>query len=291
MSSVLLMLKLLCLILIVKIDGDTHNCNSDNQCNADNPVICASGESCTVNCDGDGACYHGKISCPAGQDCTVNCIGGNNGCRYADIDATHSRELWLTGCNYAGSLCYSMFIYCPPKVGDTKKCHMTGGGAPKNFDIYSINGFRDVDFSQYNGGCYGCGIGAFMFCEQDWKSQCQISESNWTCDATQPSGYSTICNNPPIPSIDSGSNGLSGGWIFIIIFFTGFLLYCLAGFVYKGQKNKEWKYWNIPNFNFWRALPAMVLVGCKVTYQWLSRSNNDDSLLKTTDQEVNYDDL
>ena len=181
-----------------------------------------------------------------------------------------------------------MYIYCPPKVGDTKKCHITGGNAPRNFDMYNINGFNDVDFSEYTGSIYGGGIGAYMFCEEGYESSCQISPSNWTCDPTQ---SPTICNDPPPPSIDSGSSGLSGGWIFIIIFLSVFMLYCLIGFVYKGQKNKEWKYWNIPNFEFWRALPNMTMLGCKVTYQWLSRSNNEESGLKTTDQEVNYDTL
>ena len=77
MSLSQLVMQWICVILISKTHADTHDCTEDNQCNGENPVICAAGESCTVNCNAYRACYHGKIQCPAGQDCTVNCAPGN----------------------------------------------------------------------------------------------------------------------------------------------------------------------------------------------------------------------
>ena len=180
-----------------------------------------------------------------------------------------------------------MEIYCPPQRGGSAKCHITGGDAPRNSDFWNLNGFNDLDTSEYTGSCFGCGIGSYMKCEHDYSSECLISDSEWTCDPSQPP---TICNDPPTFSDSELSNGLSTGWIVIIILFSVFMLYCIAGYVYNGKKNENWKHvsHNIPNYGLWKALPSLTITGCKVTYEFMMnlRSRGDDSLMQDTDIEL-----
>lgn len=272
----------LLVFFLSNVHSDTIDCSGDGAC-SNTLVTCVSGEACTVNCDGDGACQRLTIECPSKQDCNVNCIGGASGCRYAVIKATDSSALWLSGCGSASYQCYSMEIYCPPQRGGVAKCHITGGDAPRNFDFWNLNGFNDLDASEYSGSCYGCGIGSYMKCEHDYSSQCLVSDSEWSCDPSQPP---TICNNPPTYSVGQVSTGLSPGSIFIIVLLSLFVSYCVVGTVYQGKKNQKWV---IPNYSLWRALPSLFLAGCKVTIEYLqnlrARSDND-SLMKDTDIEL-----
>lgn len=211
-----------------------------------------------------------------------------------EIDASHSSELWLNQCRNSDSICYAMVIYCPPMSSDTQNCHIIGPGAPANFNISCVNGFNGVDFNGYTEDRYGAGIGAYMHCESNLKTKCLISSDSWSCDADQSS--STICDNPPTPAPTTkaeglASDGLSIGWILIICCFSLFIVYCVGGFVYYGQKNKEWGVRDIPNYGFWVTLPKYVWVGCQISYRFMySKVSGDggDGLLET-DEEIQYD--
>ena len=70
----------------------------------------------------------------------------------------------------------------------------------------------------------------------------------------------------------SEGDGISGGWVFIIVLFGLFAVYCCIGYIVNGYRNDgKWKEYgdNIPNYAFWRALPRMTIVGCNVSYQWV----------------------
>eukprot|EP01084_Bolivina_argentea_P083598 151364_1 len=73
-----------------------------------------------------------------------------------------------------------------------------------------------------------------------------------------------------LPS-DSQIDGMSFGWLFIIIFISCVFLYCLIGYIYKGIKDKNWKdiQHNIPNYQIWKNLPKLVCVGCKISWEVL----------------------
>ena len=62
------------------------------------------------------------------------------------------------------------------------------------------------------------------------------------------------------------SSGLSGGSIFLIVFFITFAVYFLVGglvmrVVYKAEGRRI-----VPNVEFWLDLPGLVVDGCKLTY-------------------------
>eukprot|EP00004_Rigifila_ramosa_P007937 TRINITY_DN19122_c0_g1_i1.p2 TRINITY_DN19122_c0_g1~~TRINITY_DN19122_c0_g1_i1.p2 ORF type:complete len:229 (+),score=46.03 TRINITY_DN19122_c0_g1_i1:3-689(+) len=60
------------------------------------------------------------------------------------------------------------------------------------------------------------------------------------------------------------SGGLSGGSIFLIIFFVGTFLYCAGGVVYN-QRQGVTGIEMVPNIQFWRELPGLVKDGCVFT--------------------------
>ena len=70
------------------------------------------------------------------------------------------------------------------------------------------------------------------------------------------------------------SNGLSGGWIFIIIFLCAFFLYFVGGYIIIAKTtNKEGGFKdfsnNIPQRSFWVALPSLVVAGCAVSKEYI----------------------
>eukprot|EP00698_Gefionella_okellyi_P017642 TRINITY_DN5195_c0_g1_i1.p1 TRINITY_DN5195_c0_g1~~TRINITY_DN5195_c0_g1_i1.p1 ORF type:complete len:239 (-),score=32.60 TRINITY_DN5195_c0_g1_i1:81-797(-) len=55
--------------------------------------------------------------------------------------------------------------------------------------------------------------------------------------------------------------GISGGWVFVIIYLVGFFLYCVIGVIYKWRKVGATGKEMIPNVDFWTDLPALVRDG------------------------------
>jgi len=59
--------------------------------------------------------------------------------------------------------------------------------------------------------------------------------------------------------------GISGGTVFLIIFFAGIAVYIIAGIVYlgpvKGNRGKEM----IPNLSFWMMVPGLIQDGATFT--------------------------
>jgi len=75
--------------------------------------------------------------------------------------------------------------------------------------------------------------------------------------------------NPPPPGPTPGVNpsgGLSGGWIFIIIFLCTTFTYVVVGCIYKRQKMGTAGMESCPNVDFWRDFPSLVADGFKFTF-------------------------
>eukprot|EP01084_Bolivina_argentea_P280406 479537_1 len=73
----------------------------------------------------------------------------------------------------------------------------------------------------------------------------------------------------------SDNSGLSGGSIFVILFFSVLFGYFVIGYIVIWQlKNKDKGFVlldNIPNVSFWIILPALVKTGCVVSYSFLAQ--------------------
>jgi len=84
---------------------------------------------------------------------------------------------------------------------------------------------------------------------------------------------------------DDSDNGLSGGWVFIIILLVGAFLYFAIGYAYLSYKNpnsyKDFKN-NIPNKTFWILLPKYTFAGCVVTKEFIINTYNKYSNKSTT---------
>jgi len=63
-----------------------------------------------------------------------------------------------------------------------------------------------------------------------------------------------------------GSKGLSGGSVFLIIFFVGFFVYVVAGCIYKRTRMGTSGMESCPNIDFWRDLPALIRDGFRFTW-------------------------
>jgi len=69
-------------------------------------------------------------------------------------------------------------------------------------------------------------------------------------------------NSPNIPSGSSGDDGLSGGSIFLIIFFVCVFVYFAAGIAYKKFKVHAEGIELLPNTEFWISFPGLIKDGC-----------------------------
>ena len=73
---------------------------------------------------------------------------------------------------------------------------------------------------------------------------------------------------------EGGSSSLSGGSIFLIIFFTLLFAYFVFGRIICAFMNRKDKgfcdvWGNIPHATFWGKLPALVYAGCCFTKDFL----------------------
>jgi len=64
-----------------------------------------------------------------------------------------------------------------------------------------------------------------------------------------------------------GSSGLSGGDIFLILFFCIGFLYVVIGMAYNYKVRELRGIEMVPNVDFWRGLPSLIKDGCVFTWQ------------------------
>eukprot|EP01084_Bolivina_argentea_P238264 400293_1 len=105
------------------------------------------------------------------------------------------------------------------------------------------------------------------------------------------------CTGQTFPCFEEdGSSGLSGGWLFIIIFVGAVFLYCVVGYIIMGTTvNKAGGLGdfsnNIPQKTLWVALPSLVIAGCCYTKDAIMGAMNrggggdmDKPIVTDTDQ-------
>eukprot|EP01084_Bolivina_argentea_P286653 491769_1 len=181
------------------------NCaSSDNQCN----IGCLSHYSCKgttiqtsnsgdfqVTCPATEACRDMKLICPQNNKCTMEC-NAYYGCYNSSVDARYSSELHITGC-IGTSSCADVSIWAPPNLNGNKTCYLEGDDDLNKLTIYAVNGWNDIDLSNYIGTNYARGSGV-MYCNSDYSDSCYISDLSWNCINT-----SSICitiNNQTVPT-------------------------------------------------------------------------------------------
>jgi len=87
--------------------------------------------------------------------------------------------------------------------------------------------------------------------------------SNPACTYTIPFRTALACPGP----IPKPVTGLSGGWIFLIIFVVFIPVYCVFGCIYnRKKKGTTGMVESIPNVEFWKDLPSLVKDGCMFVY-------------------------
>jgi hypothetical protein len=88
-----------------------------------------------------------------------------------------------------------------------------------------------------------------------------------TFDFSYPTKWSCVgASTAPEPE----DEGISGGWIFIIIVLCVAFLYTLIGCLWKSQKMGAAGMERSPNIDFWRTLPGLTRDGFVFTYRKLS---------------------
>eukprot|EP01064_Diplonema_japonicum_P025384 TRINITY_DN3678_c0_g2_i1.p1 TRINITY_DN3678_c0_g2~~TRINITY_DN3678_c0_g2_i1.p1 ORF type:complete len:189 (+),score=37.86 TRINITY_DN3678_c0_g2_i1:54-620(+) len=120
-------------------------------------------------------------------------------------------------------------------------------------DPYAIAHGADMT-KKLAGTGYGCII-------EDWDG---TNVGDVIC---APSGGPTPDTPPPgvpvepTPESSSSSDGISGGAIFLIIFFVGFAVYMAAGMAYMFKVKGESGVNIIPHVEFWKDLPNLMKDG------------------------------
>jgi len=71
----------------------------------------------------------------------------------------------------------------------------------------------------------------------------------------------------PVGDVGSGGGGLSGGDVFLIIFFCGGFLYVVIGMAYNFKFRELRGVEMVPNVDFWRGLPSLIKDGSIFTWQ------------------------
>lgn len=113
-------------------------------------------------------------------------------------------------------------------------------------------------------------------------------DTKWACPGE-------VYTTTPAPEADT----ISGGSIFVIVLFVGFLTYCFIGYIVNAILNrKDHTYWdceaNIPHLVFWIKLPTLALAGCCFTKDFFlaligcdgSSSDKTQDLVSNNDPEV-----
>ena len=70
-----------------------------------------------------------------------------------------------------------------------------------------------------------------------------------------------------ITCVGGAAAGLSGGDVFLIIFFVGGFSYIAIGMLIKRQRFQAQGWDLVPNIDFWRELPSLMKDGFRFVYQ------------------------
>jgi len=105
-------------------------------------------------------------------------------------------------------------------------------------------------------------------CGQAYTGKIDVTEDTNTCTFTVTLPAQGKCK---VPGGGSDGKGLSGGSVFLIIFFVSAFLYVTIGCIYKRKKQGTTGIEACPNIDFWRELPGLVKDGIKCTLSGFKR--------------------
>jgi len=95
-------------------------------------------------------------------------------------------------------------------------------------------------------------------------TSCQACRNIALCDNSDPpNDNGGGGSDPDGPSADS----ISGGSVFLIVFFVLLFVYCAAGAAYQFKMKDSRGLDLIPNLEFWKDLPFLIKDGCVFCYQ------------------------
>jgi len=104
--------------------------------------------------------------------------------------------------------------------------------------------------------------------------ECDSGEIAFLQQAVQPDPTNHQCyfvgvmkSKYACPSRNTGKSGLSGGSVFVIMFFVVGAMYFGGGIAYKYKRKGTTGIESIPNIDFWRTLPGLVKDGCRYSWQ------------------------
>jgi len=178
-------------------------------------------------------------------------------------DPTDSQR-WL----FTVSLCNPLPIQCDA-------CGMNSGYCQQSNNKQFAFCVGELDMVTFEGLAGGKGVVATFKSPMGTDGNVRQGVVTVTCkpDAAEPQNI--VVHNPPnvlgyntqfdTAHACGGAHVLSGGTVFLIIFFGGIALYFLAGVIYlgpvKGMRGKEM----IPNLNFWVMVPGLIQDGATFT--------------------------
>jgi len=192
----------------------------------------------------------------------------------------HASDTEDGGHDYAWSVCTNsqscdgdtVMVAQRPSSGSDDACYILGRWDASIEPTYDAS--AQTFAFKYDNGATDCGFPARTWAPT-MKCQCgtsaslaSVKELPGSCYYEVEIGTKYACTGgcPDDDSLD----GLSGGWIFIIILVSCIFAYCVGGYVVMALTvNKAGGFkdvgGNIPQKSLWVALPSLVLAGCMVT--------------------------
>ncbi|KAJ6234782.1 hypothetical protein M0813_29074 [Anaeramoeba flamelloides] len=164
--------------------------------------------------------------------------------------------------------------------------HGGGTGYCRNIGANEHNNFKYIDSSDHSkgvyilhdGGVYGKQTRLFIKCNKDYPDgkitnvvqyKDGVTQYNITLEA------SDACSSDD--KKDTGSKGLSGGAIFLIIFFSGVGAYFIFGMLINKVARKKEGSEIIPNSSFWKSWPGLMADGARLLMCKKSSKNSYES--------------
>lgn len=213
------------------------------------------------------------------QACTLSAGGVNfdlttiSGQDFPYKDTAKNFDYNMAFCNVATKKCGTTWL-----PSTSVMCQFSGSTGVKLIDTWTpgatslidaANPGKGVQVKFTNGDASGCSTNRAttvqLTCDSSAGSLVSVTETS-TCNYMAVFKTSAAC--PPGFTPGGGPvSGLSGGSIFLIVFFVSSFLYFSVGCVYKRQKLgvTDWKE-SIPNYDFWSELPSLCKDGC--VYTW-----------------------
>lgn len=78
----------------------------------------------------------------------------------------------------------------------------------------------------------------------------------------------------PVPSPSKNGEGISGGSVLLIVFFTLLVVYLAAGVTFNKIKRQASGKELVPNLSFWTEVPSLIRDGCKFSFGLVCRKRS-----------------